>query len=275
MSRIAIVQFPGSNCEAETARAVRDAGGAPEIVRWNAPLETWDEFDGFVLPGGFSYEDRVRAGAIAAKHAVLDAIAAAADAGRPVLGLCNGAQILVEAGLVPGIEAGTIEVALAANATPGWTGYICDWVHLVPATTHGMLESFPSARPVPMPVGHGEGRFTASAATLDALEARGQIAWAYAAADGGPAHGFPENPNGALQDIAGLCDRRGIVVAMMPHPERAAWLYQVPEELAGPWGEARRAAAGDRLALAGRGPGLPVYESFVARARRAPVGGAA
>ena len=134
------MQFPGSNCEAETRDALRAVGAEPEIVRWNVPLETWERFEGFVLPGGFSYEDRVRAGAIAAKHAVLDAVAAAADAGRPVLGICNGAQVLVEAGLVPGIEPGHVEVALAANAAPEWHGYYCDWVHLLPGAGPGLVE---------------------------------------------------------------------------------------------------------------------------------------
>jgi phosphoribosylformylglycinamidine synthase len=236
VTRIAVVQFPGSNCESETAAAVHAAGGRAEIVRWNAAHETWDAFDAFVLPGGFSYEDRVRAGAIAAKHAVLDRIAAAADAGRPVLGLCNGAQILVEAGLVPGVAADRVEVSLAANAAEGWTGYICDWVHLRAEGASGWLAGDDRPALVPMPVGHGEGRFTAAPEFLAELEARGQIAFRYVAPDGSPARGFPQNPNGASQDIAGLCDPRGTVLALMPHPERGAWLYQVPESLPGPWG---------------------------------------
>ena len=124
---------------------------------------------------------------------------------------------------------------------------------------------------IPMPVGHGEGRFTGTAELFDELERRGQIALRYVAPDGGPARGFPDNPNGALRDAAGLCDVHGRVLALMPHPERGAWLYQIPEELPGPWGEARRAAAGDRGALAGRGPGLGVYEVLVRAARGAAV----
>ena len=104
MTRIAVVQFPGSNCETETVDALRAAGAESEIVRWNVPVDTWHRFAGFVLPGGFSYEDRVRGGAIAAKHRVLDAVAAAADAGRPVLGICNGFQTLVNLGLLPGFD---------------------------------------------------------------------------------------------------------------------------------------------------------------------------
>jgi phosphoribosylformylglycinamidine synthase I len=263
VTSIAVVQFPGSNCETETGDALRAAGARAEIVRWNAPLEAWSRFDGFVLPGGFAYEDRVRAGAIAAKHAALDRIAEAADAGRPVLGICNGAQVLVEAGLVPGIEPGHVEVALAANAAPEWRGYYCDWVHLVAATPRGIAGAL-DRRPVPMPVGHGEGRFTARGEVFEDLERRGQIAFRYVRPDGSPAGGFPHNPNAASHDVAGLCDPRGLVIALMPHPERGAWLYQVPEELDGIWGERRRGAQ----PLLGPGPGLVVYRQFVRAARR-------
>lgn len=268
MTRIAVLQFPGSNCEGETAAALHAAGARADVVRWNAPWNAWESFDGFVLPGGFSYEDRVRAGAVAAQHAVLDAIAAAADAGRPVLGVCNGAQILVEAGLVPGIEPGRVEVALAPNAARGWSGYFCDWVHLRCEPGSGIRAHLArGGEPVPMPVGHGEGRFTARPEVFDDLEKRGQVALRYVAADGSPAAGFPENPNGSRHDAAGLCDARGRILAIMPHPERGAWLHQVPEDLPGPWGLARRAARGDRRALAGRGPGHLFYEAFVAVAR--------
>lgn len=267
MTRVAVVQFPGSNCENETAEALAAAGARPEIVRWNAPVGVWPEFDAYVLPGGFSYEDRVRAGAVAAKHAVLDAVAAGADAGKPVLGICNGAQILVEAGLVPGIEPGRVEVALAANRTSGWSGYYCGWVHLRTSRGPGILEHLEDAV-LPMPVGHGEGRFTASQTVFADLARRGQIAMRYVAPGGGPASGFPQNPNGSLQDAAGLCDTRGIVLALMPHPERGAWLHQVPLELPGAWGRARREACGDWRRLASRGPGQTVYDAFVAQARR-------
>ncbi|UCH77445.1 MAG: phosphoribosylformylglycinamidine synthase subunit PurQ, partial [Candidatus Coatesbacteria bacterium] len=99
--KIAVVQFPGVNCEFETARAVEAAGGRAEIVRFNLPAADIARYDGYVLPGGFAYEDRVRAGAIAAKDAVVEVLAQEAERGKPLLGICNGAQILVEAGLVP------------------------------------------------------------------------------------------------------------------------------------------------------------------------------
>ena len=272
MTRIAVVQFPGTNCENETREAVHAAGGEADVVRWNAPREAWASYDGYVLPGGFSYEDRVRAGAVAAKHALLDEIAAAIDAGKPVLGVCNGAQILVEAGLLPGLHPSQVEVALARNATPEWQDYYCGWIHTKTSSGPGIAAALAAATTViPMPVGHGEGRFTGAAELFDELERRGQIALRYVAPDGGRAVGFPHNPNGALRDAAGLCDVHGRVLSLMPHPERGAWLYQVPEELPGPWGEARRAAAGDRRALVGRGPGLGVYEVFVRAAQGAAV----
>jgi phosphoribosylformylglycinamidine synthase len=236
-------------------------------LRWNAESPLWESAAGFVLPGGFSYEDRVRAGAVAAKHRALDRIAAAADAGKPVLGLCNGAQILVEAGLVPGIEPGRVEVALAGNAQPEWNGYYCEWVHV-----RAVGRSFAAGlgeRPIAMPVGHGEGRFTGREDVFADLWRRGQIAFQYVRPDGGIAAGFPYNPNGALRDVAGLCDPSGRVIALMPHPERAAWMYQVPEELPGAWGDARRRAIGDSAALRAAGPGAAVYAAFVAAATEA------
>lgn len=267
MTRIAVVQFPGSNCERETAGALAAAGAEAHIVRWNAPHESWQEFDGYVLPGGFSYEDRVRAGAVAAKHRVLDAVAAGADAGKPVLGVCNGAQILVEAGLVPGIEPGCVQIALAANRTAAWSGYFCDWVHVASEARAGWPAVLGGDRlPIPMPVGNGEGRFTARAAVFEDLARRGQIVFRYVAPDGSAARDAWENPTGASLDAAGVADPSGNVVALMPHPERALWLYQVPEELPGAWGLKRRAALGDGAALRGAGPGLALYRAFVTRA---------
>ena len=116
MTRIAVVVFPGTNCMYETRDALRAAGADVTFLNWQATRQDCSEFDGFVLPGGFSYEDRVRAGVIAAKHAVVEGIAEAAGEGKPILGICNGAQVLVEAGLVPGLHAGNVEIALGRNA---------------------------------------------------------------------------------------------------------------------------------------------------------------
>src|SRR5262249_23967431 len=128
--RVAVLQFPGVNCEAESERALATAGLDPVRVPWTAPATALEKFDAFVLPGGFSYQDRVRAGAIAARHAFVDTVRERAGDGVPVLGLCNGAQVLVEAGLVPATRAGELGAALAPNRMPGRSGYLARWVFL-------------------------------------------------------------------------------------------------------------------------------------------------
>ena len=160
--RVAVLQLPGVNCEYETRAVLARAELDAEIFRWNRPAKDLEEFDAYVIPGGFSYEDRIRAGAVAAKVKALDVVVAAAEAGKPVLGICNGAQVLVEAGLVPGVRPGFVETALAENAA-GWKGYYCAWVH-VRVVKEGRETAFTSrfedGEIVPMPVAHAQGRFT-------------------------------------------------------------------------------------------------------------------
>ena len=265
---IAVVRFPGVNCEEETRRALRSAGAGCDIVMWNAPAEKLGAYDGFVLPGGFSYQDRVRAGAIAAKDAVLSRLVEEAASGKPVLGICNGAQVLLEAGLVPGIEPGSVEMALATNAMPGSDGYHARWCHLRVASADSCAtETSTEGDVLPIPVAHAEGRFVSRTSGLfEELSANGQIVMTYSRPDGGPPAGFPENPNGSTDDVAAVSNRRGNVVAMMPHPERAARLGQVPALLPGAWGERRRQASGDRFD--DDGPGSDVFVGFVAYAER-------
>jgi phosphoribosylformylglycinamidine synthase len=263
--RIAVVQLPGVNCEHETARALAAAGLDAEIVRWTR--SDLDHFAGFVLPGGFSFQDRVRAGAVAAREPALAAVVRAAHDGRPVLGICNGAQVLVEAGLVPDLDGeGMIEVGLAPNAMPGRRGYYCDWTYVAP-TARGLGSAFGRAtragEVLPVLSAHGEGRFITRDPAVEAAMRSGEIvAFRYVAAGGGPAGGFPRNPNGSLADAAALMNAAGNVMAFMPHPERGAWLRQVGWEVEGPWGEARRAAFGDLPALSGPGPGLELFVSM-------------
>jgi phosphoribosylformylglycinamidine synthase len=251
------------NCEEETRRAVIASGMECDVFMWNGPRSRLDEYDGYVLPGGFSYQDRVRAGAIAAKDRVVDALFDAAEAGKPILGICNGAQILLEAGLVPGIEPGRVEMGLARNIMPDRDGYYTNWTHLrVMSDTSAATAAAVRGTILPIPVAHAEGRFVSSdEGLIDELFARGQIALVYARHDGSPADGFPSNPNGSTRAIAGVANPSGNVVAMMPHPERAAWLFQVPEALQGEWGARRRNARGG-----GRpdepGPGAVVLDSL-------------
>jgi phosphoribosylformylglycinamidine synthase len=259
---IAVIGLPGVNCEPETVRALEASGLHGHVVRWTAP--NLDGVDGVVLPGGFSYQDRVRGGAIAASEPIIDAVVEAAAAGKPVLGICNGAQVLIEAGLVPGRQPGRVEMALAPNRMPDRSGYFCTWTHLrIENAETAATCALEPGEVVPMPIAHAEGRFVTRDPQVRAALASGQLTARYCQPDGSDARGFPDNPNGALLDAAAISNPAGNVVAWMPHPERAALLYQVMPELPGPWGDRRRAAR-DLEALTLPGPGTAVFRSLSA-----------
>ena len=264
-ARVAVLQIPGMNCERETAQVLTLAGVDAEIVRWNRPASELESFAAYVLPGGFSYEDRVRAGAIAAKSPALDVVGRAAEAGKPVLGICNGAQILVESGLVPGGR-GFIDLALAHNAGP-WHGYYCAWVY-VKVVKEGRETAFTSrfedGEVFPVPLAHGEGCFTVrDAERFKAWAEAGQVPLRYVTPDGEEDPPFPHNPNASLLGAAGMTNPDGNVLAFMPHPERAACLRQVPERIEGEWGTRRREGARQQHVLDGPGPGFRVFQSLV------------
>ncbi|MCP4546154.1 MAG: phosphoribosylformylglycinamidine synthase I [bacterium] len=266
--RAAVIQFPGVNCEYESARALRAAGAEADVLRWNVDSTLLTEYDLFLLPGGFSYQDRIRAGAVAAKERILDAVAEAIELGKPVLGICNGAQVLVEAGFVPGL-AGGLELAIAPNRMPDREGYFSDWRFLKSNPESPSWAAALNGSVLPVPFAHGEGRFTSrNEGLFEQLDAAGQIVMRYAKADGSAADGWPVNPNGSVMDVAGICNRAGNVLAMMPHPERCAWLGQVPEMLEGDWGARRQAAMGSWDDLQGPGPGHALFTAMVAAASR-------
>lgn len=268
---VAIIQFPGSNCESETARALKHVNLHPIIFRWNRKPDEFDAFDAFVVPGGFSYEDRVRAGVIAAKEPLLDALAEQADKGKPILGICNGAQILLEAGLLPGLKPGYVEMALAANYITYQSkvvrrGHHCGWINL-------RCEVAPERTPftcllkkddiLPMTVSHGEGRFVTNDQTvLDALKQKDLLVWRYCSDEGEISPGLPVNPNGSIMNIAGICNEKGNVMAMMPHPERAFFLRQIPMAWKGPWGERKRAQIRKQIQWKETGPGYGIFASL-------------
>lgn len=252
--RIAVIQLPGSNCEVETARAIARCGGKAAIVRWNEPVQELEHYAAYVIPGGFSYQDRIRGGAVAARLSVLDVVTRRAVEGAPVLGICNGAQVLVEAGLVPGINDGALEVVLAPNRMPGRTGYYTRWVLLGggEASSRCIFTRSLGSRLVAMPVAHAEGRFyTRDAGVAERLASH--VALSYRTIEGTPAETFPENPNESLESAAGLTNRAGNVLAMMPHPERSILRAQVPERL----------AAGEPVDLEADGPGAFLFRSLV------------
>ncbi len=273
-SRVAVVQFPGSNCEAETARALEAAGCAAEVFRWNRDAAELDRYDAVVIGGGFSYQDRVRAGVIAAHEPICARLVGLAGEGRPILGICNGAQVLVETGLVPGLEPGAVEVALAPNLMTREgrvvrRDYYCIWCHLalaVEPSRCAFTGAFEPGAVIALPIAHGEGRFVSRELGLfEQLLADGQVVWRYCDPAGEVHQDFPINPNGSTLAAAGLCNREGNVLALMPHPERGSWLRQVPQDLPGADGERRRQAYGEAAALSGPGPGLAVFRSLAER----------
>lgn len=257
--RAAVVRFPGVNCEYETARALRAVGLGADIVQWTIPRERLGEYDAIVLPGGFSYEDRLRAGALAARERIMDAVVARADAGIPVLGVCNGAQVLVEAGLVPGLTPGAIEMGMGANEVDGApAGFLCRWatVHVTPSERSSMwTNAWDAPTDVPWPYAHAEGRFTTrDPAVAAALRDDALTPFTYAETP---------SPNGALYAAAGVMNRRGNVLALMPHPERALWMWHVAWDLDSEWGVRRRACATDaENTWRRRGPGWAFYQSL-------------
>ncbi len=209
--RIGVVVFPGSNCDRDTLHALALAGADP-VALWHEQA-TLDGAAAVVLPGGFAYGDYVRAGVIARFSPIMRAVAGFAADGGLVLGICNGFQVLAEAGLVPG--------ALLRNASLRFAGQEVRIAaeRLDTPFTHAL----DARRPLRMPVAHGEGRYYADEATLDALERDGQVLFRYVDAAGtsaGP--DTPGNPNGSLRAIAGVMNAAGNVAGLMPHPERAS-----------------------------------------------------
>ncbi len=182
----------------------------------------------------------------------MDILLEASERGKPMLGICNGCQVLVESGLVPGLEPGAVEVALAANRFPGRRGYHSQWVAVTPHANarSPFVEGIKGS--IPLPIAHAEGRFTHEDPEFFAnLAADGFVALQYT-----PLGGRREaNPNGSLLDVAGLTNKGGNVLAMMPHPERAAQLRHVPEDQPSVWGLARMKATGSSDSLEAAGPG--------------------
>ncbi|WP_115709347.1 phosphoribosylformylglycinamidine synthase I [Legionella sainthelensi] len=228
MIRIGLIQFPGSNCERETALAVKRAGMEPVEFLWNEPLEKLRRFDGYILVGGFSYEDRSRAGIIAALDPVIQEIKAQSEQGKPVLGICNGAQILVESGLLPGLESHDVHMALTENKRIVnqkiiGTGFYNAWVHMRLSDKHqhnAFTRHLSSADLIHLPIAHAQGRFLMPDPLLNQIEEQGLNLFQYCNAEGIVIDDFPINPNGSAGNIAAITNQAGNVMAMMPHPER-------------------------------------------------------
>ncbi len=200
--RCAVIVFPGSNCDFDLYKAANDIEGIQAEYVWYTS-KSLDGFDALLVPGGFSYGDALRAGALAARAPILKALQRAADTGIRVLGICNGFQILTECGLLPGAlhrNSGlrficrTVNLEVSNTATPFTSGYVGR------TSTH-----------VRLAIAHGEGNYTCDSDTLHKLEDNGQIVFRYSG----------DNPNGSVANIAGITNEAGNVLGMMPHPERA------------------------------------------------------
>jgi|TARA_B100002003_G_scaffold243975_1_gene269240 phosphoribosylformylglycinamidine synthase len=246
--KIAVMYFPGNNREMETRERCLEAGMDCDIVRWNSK-ENLSNFDGFIIPGGFSYEDRVRAGIIAAKEKIMDKIKKEVKNGKLLLGICNGAQVLVETGLIPGLKnarkptdsadsvsgtnpVGKVQMALAPNINPLISGYFCEWVNIknINKKTCAFNYFYGKNEIIPMPIAHGEGRFTTKDKTLiKKLIKNKQIIFQYCDGKGRVLNKFPINPNGAVYNIAAISNKEGNVMAIMPHPEAASLYRQIPD----------------------------------------------
>lgn len=198
---IGVLQFPGTNCDMDVIRVLREA-----IKTETRPVffkdSNLEDLDGLVIPGGFSYGDHLRAGAIAAKMPIMSQVKKMAREGKPILGICNGFQILCDAGLLPG--------ALAKNIG---LKFVCKWVDLrVENNDNVFMRFYKRGEVIRMPIAHGEGRYVCDEKTLREMERRDMITLRYAG----------ENPNGSMENIAGVANEEGNVMGLMPHPERAS-----------------------------------------------------
>ncbi len=205
--KCAVIVFPGSNCDEDMRYALEQMGHQAEFV-WHKE-DNLNGYDFVALPGGFSYGDYLRSGAIAKFSPIMKAVAEFAESGKPVLGVCNGFQILVEAGLLPG--------ALIRNRD---RRFICDFTYLKVENTQTIFtakcDSYTVLR---IPIAHGEGQFVAGEETIAALNENRQVVFRYANKDN--VVDDAANPNGSMQNIAGIINKNGNVLGMMPHPERA------------------------------------------------------
>lgn len=207
--KFGVIVFPGSNCDRDIAMVVRDLLHQPTRMVWHEESDLSD-LDVIIIPGGFSYGDYLRCGAIARFSPALQATIKHAEQGKLVMGICNGFQVLTEAGLLPG--------ALMRNRD---LHFVCDRVPLrVERTDSPWTQNYKPGQIITLPIAHGEGNYYADAETLADLESHSQILFRYCTPTGeiSPL----ANPNGSLNNIAGICNRRGNVMGMMPHPERAS-----------------------------------------------------
>jgi phosphoribosylformylglycinamidine synthase len=253
--QVLILRTAGTNCDAETAHAFELVGAQSIFMHINRLLENpakLADFQILAIPGGFSYGDDIAAGRIFANqitHHLREPLHEFVSSGKPIIGICNGFQVLVKTDLLPGAVSG--ESGQTATLTNNDCGRFVDrWVHLSPRSRKCIWTA--GLETIELPIAHGEGKFVSGSEQIrKTLWENDQVALVYAHSDGTPAQGqFPDNPNGSIDDIAGVCDATGVVFGLMPHPERHVTPFQHPA-----WTRQSRAA--------GEGQGLAIFRNAV------------
>ena len=228
---IGVVQFPGSNTERETSLAIKRVKMNPVEILWNSNPDLIKKCHGYIITGGFSYEDRSRAGVIASLETIIEILKNESKKGKPIFGICNGAQILVESGLVPGTLGNQTSVALADNKRIKsgeiiGTGYYNAWANLklsVHQNSTAFTRHLSENEIINIPFAHAEGRFIIPNDLLDEMKTNNQTVFRYCDNDGKVSSEFPTNPNGSDYNLAAISNNDGNVLAMMPHPERTKY----------------------------------------------------
>ena len=238
--KVCVMRVGGTNCDAETQRAFRELGVQAETVQVSDLIKRHNllDYNVLVFPGGFSFGDYVRSGVMFARHLsaqLSKEIEMFVDEGRPILGICNGFQILVEYGLLPGFE-GISAYPEATLTTNEPQGFKCQWVYLRQENRGKCVftNKIPAGKAIRLPIAHGEGRLLfpkeKEQAVLNRLVDEDMLVFRYCTKDGKTADGkYPANPNGSFYDIAGICNREGNIFGLMPHPERAMYWWQQPD----------------------------------------------
>ena len=259
--KVCVMRVGGTNCDAETQRAFQELGVQADVLHVNelAKKRNLLDYNVLVFPGGFSFGDYVRSGVIFARSLSVKLgteIDTFVDEGRPILGICNGFQILVEYGLLPGFEGVSVypEATLTTNVPQGFK---CQWIHLKNENKGSCVftSKIPAGKVLRMPIAHGEGRFLfpveKEQQMLQKLVDNDMMVFRYCDENGNVAGGkYPTNPNGAFYDIAGICNREGTIFGLMPHPERAMYWWQQPD-----WTRQKQ--------MAQYGDGKLVFESLI------------
>jgi len=230
MVRFCVIRSAGTNCDMETVSAIRLAGGEPELISLYSLRESPEllrNFQVLVFPGGFTYGDDLGAGKVFSlylMHFLMDALMEFIDRGGLILGICNGFQILVRTGLLPGVDFKQV-VSLGCNDSDRFE---CRWVHLKvdPSSPAVFTRSLPEI--IELPVAHMEGKFIADDKVLLDIEQKGLVPLRYCTEEGEPTMDYPYNPNGSMSAIAGICDSTGRIMGLMPHPERFVHIWHHP-----------------------------------------------